>query len=93
VNPKDNLPVLALAAGVALLAAEVRRMGRERDQARREFEGLVGRLAERPATVLVTPPTVPPISPAPLYVSDEPYHDELWNEFANANEASEGADD
>lgn len=85
-DPRDNLPILALAAGVALLAAEVRRIGHERDQARQEFEGLVARLAERPTTVLLPhePPT--PVPEEIAYVSDLPYHDELWDEFANANE-------
>lgn len=62
-------------------------MGRERDSARHEFEGLVGRLAERPTTVLMQPNTQPSISTEPTYVSDLPYHDNLWDEFAAENEA------
>lgn len=77
----------ALAVGVGLLAAEIRRMGRERDAARREFEGLVSRLAERPTTVLVPAHDEPQITSEPAYVSDLPYHDEIWDDFAAANES------
>lgn len=81
-----QLICIILAMGVVLLAAEVRRMGRERDSARREFEGLVGRLAERPTTVLAPLSTLPKISDEPAYVSDLPYHDDIWDEFAKENE-------
>lgn len=75
----------ALAVGFLAMAAEVRRMGQERDQARREFEGLVGRLAERPTTVL-TQAAPAPISSERTYISDLPYHDDVYDEFVSANE-------
>lgn len=69
-------------------------MGHERDVARREFEGLVSRLAERPTTVLMKElPASPAISPEPAYFSDLPYHDEQWDEFATANESTEPEED
>lgn len=94
-DSKDNLPILALAAGVALLAAEVRRVGRERDSARREFEGLVTRLAERPTTALLPPVQTPPVDLEPAYISDLPYRDEDWDAFVKVNEQllSDGEDD
>lgn len=91
-NP-ERLMAAALAASVALLAAEVRRMGRERDAARHEFESLVGRLAERPNTVLMQAPYSPPVSDEPTYMSDLPYHDEMWDDFASANEALPALDE
>lgn len=84
----DRFIAAALAAGVALLAAEVRRASRERDVARKEFENLVGRLADRPETVILPHVEAPPITDEPAYVSDLPYHDEYWDEFTAANEAA-----
>lgn len=86
-NPKDSLPIVALATGVALLAAEVRRVTREREALAKSYQGLVDRMAERPTTVLQsTPEPVPTIDHEPVYVSDLPYHDEAWDEFTHANE-------
>lgn len=86
----EHFVMAGLAAAIGLLAAEVRRAARERDTARREFEGLVGRLAERPTTVLMAAPAEGPmLSPTPPYVSDLPYMDEVWDEFAKVNETIE----
>lgn len=87
-NP-DRLITAALAAGVALLAAEVRRASRERDTARKEFEALVGRIAERPTTVFLPHVEPPSVSSEPTYLSDLPYHDEVWDDFVSANESTE----
>lgn len=84
--PDTYLPVAVLAAGVVLLAAEVRRSSVERDKARQQFENLVGRLAERPTTVLVSPESMPTVSNERTYVSDLPYDDNTWDEFVQANE-------
>lgn len=91
-NP-ERLITAALAAGVALLAAEVRRASVERDVARKEFENLVGRLAERPTTVFVPAPTETPIMSDRSYLSDLPYDDEAWDEFVKSNEALLSEDD
>lgn len=93
-NPRDSLPIVALATGVALLAAEVRRVTREREALAKSYQGLVDRMAERSTTVLhAAPEPVPTIDPEPAYVSDLPYHDDAWDDFTNANEKLPSVED
>lgn len=56
-----------------------------------DVERLLARISTEPRIVLSAPSAPDPV-PTPevaKYVSDEPYHDEMWNDFRGEPEESE----
>lgn len=87
----ERLIAAGLASAVAFLVVELTLTRRERNDAHREFEHLVGRLADRPTTALapVAPVMAPVLADEPTYVSDLPYHDDFWDEIAAENRTAQ----
>jgi hypothetical protein len=58
---------------------------RTRDDAARQVASVLDRVTS--PVILPATPAVPEVDPkTPKYISDEPYHDEAWNEFRGETE-------
>lgn len=53
-----------------------------------QVQSILDRVASSPQTVLLPHADATPLADEVTYVSDLPYHDDLWDEFASANEAA-----